>query len=34
MPAWLSAAARRAGFGECQVTPVAPGTTRLLSARR
>jgi len=33
-PAWLSAAARRAGFDDCQVTPVVPGTTRLLTARR
>jgi ubiquinone/menaquinone biosynthesis C-methylase UbiE len=33
-PAWLAAAARRAGFGDCQVTAVVPGTTRLLSARR
>ena len=33
-PAWLSAAAGRAGFDDCQLTPVVPGTTRLLSARR
>jgi SAM-dependent methyltransferase len=33
-PAWLTAAARGAGFDDCQVTPVVPGTTRLLLARR
>jgi hypothetical protein len=27
-------AARGAGFGQCDVTPVVPGTARLLSARR
>jgi ubiquinone/menaquinone biosynthesis C-methylase UbiE len=33
-PAWLSAAARGAGFEDAHVTPVVPGTTRLLTARR
>jgi 2-hydroxy-4-(methylsulfanyl)butanoate S-methyltransferase len=33
-PAWLTRAVRGAGFDDCQVTPVVPGTTRLLSARR
>jgi 2-hydroxy-4-(methylsulfanyl)butanoate S-methyltransferase len=33
-PTWLMQAARGAGFGQCDVTPVVPGTTRLLSARR
>lgn len=33
-PAWLTQAVRGAGFENCQVTPVVPGTTRLLSARR
>lgn len=33
-PAWLSAAVRRAGFVDTEVTPVVPGTTRLLTARR
>jgi ubiquinone/menaquinone biosynthesis C-methylase UbiE len=33
-PAWLSAAAARAGFEDTQLTPVVPGTTRLLTARR
>jgi 2-hydroxy-4-(methylsulfanyl)butanoate S-methyltransferase len=33
-PAWLSAAAARAGFEDPQLTPVVPGTTRLLTARR
>jgi ubiquinone/menaquinone biosynthesis C-methylase UbiE len=33
-PAWLTSAARSAGFEDCRVTPVVPGTTRLLSARR
>jgi len=33
-PAWLSAAASRAGFSECRIEPVVPGTTRLLTARR
>ena len=33
-PAWVAAAARRAGFGEPQITPVVPGTTRLLTAWR
>ena len=33
-PAWLTESARSAGFEDCRVTPVVPGTTRLLSARR
>ena len=33
-PAWLRRTVRNAGFDECAVTPVVPGTTRLLSARR
>jgi len=33
-PAWLTQAVRSAGFDDCQVTPVVPGTTRLLAARR
>jgi ubiquinone/menaquinone biosynthesis C-methylase UbiE len=33
-PAWLTHVARDAGFEACEVTPVVPGTTRLLSARR
>lgn len=33
-PAWLSHAVRRAGFTAPQVTPVVPGTTRLLTAQR
>jgi SAM-dependent methyltransferase len=33
-PAWLTAAAARVGFRDCEVSPVVPGTTRLLSARR
>jgi SAM-dependent methyltransferase len=33
-PAWLSAAVRRAGFEDPRITPVVPGTTRLLSAWR
>ena len=33
-PAWVSAAASRAGFSECRIEPVVPGTTRLLTARR
>ena len=33
-PAWLSNAARRAGFEDCTVAAVVPGTTRLLTARR
>jgi hypothetical protein len=33
-PAWLSAAAGRAGFSQCEITPVVPGTTRMLTARR
>lgn len=33
-PGWLAAAARRAGFEDVQLTPVVPGTTRLLTARR
>ena len=33
-PAWLTSAVASAGFGACHVTPVVPGTTRLLSARR
>jgi ubiquinone/menaquinone biosynthesis C-methylase UbiE len=33
-PAWISSAARRAGFDDARITPVVPGTTRLLIARR
>jgi len=33
-PAWLTNAVESAGFDGCDVTPVVPGTTRLLSARR
>jgi hypothetical protein len=33
-PAWLTRAVCEAGFDEGEVTPVVPGTTRLLSARR
>lgn len=33
-PAWLSAAASRAGFSQCEITPVVSGTTRMLTARR
>jgi SAM-dependent methyltransferase len=33
-PAWLATAARRAGFDDPRITPVVPGTTRLLSAWR
>ena len=33
-PAWMASAARRAGFDDPRLTPVVPGTTRLLSARR
>jgi 2-hydroxy-4-(methylsulfanyl)butanoate S-methyltransferase len=33
-PTWLTDAVRGAGFRDCQVTPVVPGTTRLLSAGR
>ena len=33
-PGWLSAAAERAGFRAWELTPVVPGTTRLLTARR
>ncbi|HEX3176664.1 MAG TPA: methyltransferase [Methylomirabilota bacterium] len=33
-PAWLAAAARRAGFVDPRIEPVVPGTTRLLTARR
>jgi ubiquinone/menaquinone biosynthesis C-methylase UbiE len=33
-PAWLSGAARRAGFANCRIEPVVPGTTRLLTAER
>jgi len=33
-PAWLTHAVRGAGFDDCRVTPVVPGTTRLLYARR
>jgi 2-hydroxy-4-(methylsulfanyl)butanoate S-methyltransferase len=33
-PGWLTGVARAAGFEACEVIPVVPGTTRLLSARR
>ncbi len=33
-PTWLTHVVRGVGFHDCQVTPVIPGTTRLLSARR
>jgi ubiquinone/menaquinone biosynthesis C-methylase UbiE len=33
-PAWMSAAARRSGFDDTRITPVVPGTTRLVTARR
>lgn len=33
-PAWLTAAAGRAGFSKCAITPVVPGTTRMLTALR
>jgi SAM-dependent methyltransferase len=33
-PTWLAGAARRAGFDATRFTPVVPGTTRLLTARR
>jgi 2-hydroxy-4-(methylsulfanyl)butanoate S-methyltransferase len=33
-PAWLTAAAGRAGFARCEITPVVPGTTRMLTAHR
>jgi SAM-dependent methyltransferase len=33
-PAWVASAARRAGFDDPRLTPVVPGTTRLLSAWR
>lgn len=33
-PTWLSTAATRAGFHDPRITPVVPGTTRLLSASR
>jgi 2-hydroxy-4-(methylsulfanyl)butanoate S-methyltransferase len=33
-PGWMASAARRAGFDDPRLTPVVPGTTRLLSARR
>ena len=32
--AWLTGAARRAGFADAAITAVVPGTTRLLTARR
>jgi ubiquinone/menaquinone biosynthesis C-methylase UbiE len=33
-PAWLTAAAGRAGFSQSEITPVVPGTTRMLTAHR
>ena len=33
-PSFLTSAVRRAGFDDAKLTPVVPGTTRLLTARR
>jgi len=33
-PAWLTAATGRAGFSQSEITPVVPGTTRMLTAHR